>query len=515
MDHPGATRRQFLGSTAGVAAGLAAFGTVSEATAKMQAVRVRRNLGTLDLTQPADRQVLDQYTAGVQVLRQRSAANWNDPRGWAVQAGLHTYRCQHGNWWFFPWHRAYLYAFERMIQDAVGDPTFALPYWDWTDSNQLTLPAAFRDPNSPLYDANRRAEVNAGTSQLDWSYYDTYFGGVLNFILTRSTFLPSFGSPAAASFPGLERSHGTEYAHGDVEGGPHDTVHVWVAGGGQLDMGNPVYAALDPIFWIHHCNLDRLWSRWRAADVANHLNPATPDWVNQQLQFLRPDGQAELTTVSQLLNSWNAPLGYRYDDEPAPPPAMAMAPAMAPRMEARMNLPAPQPASLAVAELRFEVKQKPLTVSLKLTPPSHTAVVRAVTAAPVAPAPEARPRVLLVVEGITFEDQASGIVEVYLNAPQVEQGAQAPKGHAVGTFSFFAGHPPAPAGGGHAMAAPTAHPRFSRAFDITETVRALQAAGTWNPNEIQVSLVRRPFDRAVPAGKVTFSRAELRLSPMP
>ena len=71
------------------------------------------------------------------------------PRGWAVQAGIHTYRCQHGNWWFLPWHRAYLYYFERLIQDAIGDPTFALPYWDWTDSSQLTLPAPFRDPNSP------------------------------------------------------------------------------------------------------------------------------------------------------------------------------------------------------------------------------------------------------------------------------------------------------------------------------------------------------------------------------
>lgn len=515
MSERGTTRRGFLGSSAGMVAGLTLLGTHFKAQGEQLSVRVRRNLGTLDLNQPADRQVLDQYTEGVRILRQRSAANSADPRGWTVQAGLHTYRCQHGNWWFFPWHRAYLYEFERLIQDAIGDPTFALPYWDWTDSNQLTLPAPFRDPSSPLYDANRRAEINAGTSQLDWSYYDTYFGGILNFVLTRSSFLPSFGSSEAASSPGLERSHGAEYPHGDVEGGPHDTVHVWVAGGGQSDMGNPVYAALDPIFWVHHCNLDRLWSRWRAADLANHLNPASATWLNQQLELLRPDGQAELIGVAQLLSTWNAPLNYHYDDETAPPPALAMAPALAVPGEAPMMMAPPPAASLAVAEPRFEVRQQPLTVSLKLAPPAHAAVMRALTA-PIARAPEARSRVLLIVEGISFEDRASGVVEVYLNAPQVEQGAQPPKGHAVGTFSFFAGHPPAPAGGAHAAAAPVGTaPRFSRVFDITESVRALQAAGTWNPNEIQVSLVRRPFDRAQPAGKVTFSRAMLRVSPTP
>jgi hypothetical protein len=121
-----------------------------------------------------------------------------------------------------------------------------------------------------------------------------------------------------------------------------------------------------------------------------------------------------------------------------------------------------------------------------------------------------------VIEGIEFEDQASGVVEVYLNAPGVEKGGRPEKGHAVGTFSFFTGHAAAPpnrvhanAPGGHGGAAP----RFSRVFDINETVRALQAIRKWSNDEVQVSLVRRPFDRETPVkGRVSFSRAELHMT---
>ena len=37
----------------------------------------------------------------------------------------------HGSWWFLAWHRAYLYFHERILGALIGDPTFALPYWDW------------------------------------------------------------------------------------------------------------------------------------------------------------------------------------------------------------------------------------------------------------------------------------------------------------------------------------------------------------------------------------------------
>lgn len=45
-------------------------------------------------------------------------------------------------------------------------------------------------------------------------------------------------------------------------------------------MGDPVTAALDPIFWLHHANIDRLWEVW-LGDNAEHVNPTDAKWPGQ------------------------------------------------------------------------------------------------------------------------------------------------------------------------------------------------------------------------------------------
>ena len=64
---------------------------------------------------------------GFRVLRQRSANNANSPLDWLGQANIHRDACAHENWWFLPWHRAYLYYFERILREAANDPSLALP----------------------------------------------------------------------------------------------------------------------------------------------------------------------------------------------------------------------------------------------------------------------------------------------------------------------------------------------------------------------------------------------------
>ena len=78
-----------------------------------------------------------------------------DDRGYAFYAGLHGLPlpeyCQHGTLLFLPWHRAYLYFFERALTDALrrarDDQAVAvsLPWWDWTSSAAHTdgLPAGY------------------------------------------------------------------------------------------------------------------------------------------------------------------------------------------------------------------------------------------------------------------------------------------------------------------------------------------------------------------------------------
>jgi hypothetical protein len=51
--------------------------------------------------------------------------------------------------------------------------------------------------------------------------------------------------------------------------GIHDSVHVWVGG----TMGFIATAPADPIFWMHHCNIDRLWWTWQTSPQGAGQNP--------------------------------------------------------------------------------------------------------------------------------------------------------------------------------------------------------------------------------------------------
>jgi tyrosinase len=42
-------------------------------------------------------------------------------------------------------------------------------------------------------------------------------------------------------------------------------------------MGNPDYAAFDPVFFLHHCNVDRLFAIWQAAYPSIYVQPFAED----------------------------------------------------------------------------------------------------------------------------------------------------------------------------------------------------------------------------------------------
>ena len=329
------SRRQVLGS---VSAGLVgALATSALPAAGAQPVRqapglvVRRNIYMLD---PAGPEIAS-LRRGVDAMKQLSITNPDDPRGWQFQANMHGAplgvredpywrQCQHGSFFFLPWHRMYLYWFQRILQWASGDPTLALPYWDYSLPEWRILPQAFRvpaDPSNPLYLDERDPLVNAGVPP--WSILGPSFDHRWALSATRFFHTDELDSSFGGAWaPGPVHSSDRAGSAGQLEMTPHGHLHVLIGGSFEAPdgsfysapMGDPDRAAIDPIFWLHHANIERLWKRWLdlGEGRANPTYDAT--WMSTPFTFFDERAREVQMTASEILSTEQ--LGYVYDDDP-------------------------------------------------------------------------------------------------------------------------------------------------------------------------------------------------------
>ena len=79
-------------------------------------------------------------------------------------------------------------------------------------------------------------------------------------------------------------------------------------------MTDPRCAALDPIFWLHHGNIDRLWNNWLGLG-GGRANPPDAAWRSQTFSFVDETGADVTLSVDEVLNA-AAQLQYIYDDAP-------------------------------------------------------------------------------------------------------------------------------------------------------------------------------------------------------
>jgi tyrosinase len=253
----------------------------------------------------------------------------SDARNWIRFADIHRNFCPHANWYFLPWHRAYIRAFERICQELSGKRDFALPYWNWTADRQF--PAAFaagdRDSN-PLF--HPRPGVASGLRLTD----DMVGPAVMSAIMSSPDF-EAFGSTrprgqnsAATSW---QRRAGAATA---LEFNPHNGVHQAIGG----NMSVIALSARDPIFFVHHANVDRLWSAWNRRGNANSPEPM---WRNFAFSGNFIDGSGSPWNVSVGDLGSPAALGYRYDDDNGPfaaDPVMAAGDFMTEKLHAYRRL---------------------------------------------------------------------------------------------------------------------------------------------------------------------------------
>ncbi len=276
---------------------------------------------------------LASYAKAIALMKDPVKNNLTAPGlAWVAQAKIHLGKCPHGTWRFFPWHREYLVRFEEVIRHVSGDPNFSLPYWDW--SKNPGFPAVMKNPSfAPAYENPSLASSDTSRT-VDFSarILSITAPAIVDKILGNADFPTFMGSPNSSGQP---------------EVGPHNGVHG-VMGGFGSPMGN-FMSPLDPIFWLHHCNVDRLWASWQekfpgwksAAKIGTGLDEAAagagsgsvdkttayPGWLKEPLAgFYEADGNPcnSVRIAANVLDTTNldfadskgatVPVSYVYAD---------------------------------------------------------------------------------------------------------------------------------------------------------------------------------------------------------
>ncbi len=311
-----ATRRSLLTATAATGAAVVfsgVLGGIGRAFAQGAPV-VRRSLHGMSLDDPD----LVTYRDFVGYMLRQDQSR---PVSWLQYSLLHGNAdtgqfkyCPHGDWYFLPWHRAYVAMYETAARALIGKADFAMPYWDWTVDR--TMPQAFTDstykgkPN-PLYVPGRTL-----SNPSRWPLPDSIVGpAVMSKIYAQTTY-QSFGTSKNPRQNSLDESWVVAGGgvQGTLEATPHNNVHNFI-GAFMPTAGSP----RDPIFMMHHCNIDRIWAYWNALGRRNSDGMSADDWklwngMTFTNNYLSPTGVPYTAAVAGLQNT--LALGYTYGNLP-------------------------------------------------------------------------------------------------------------------------------------------------------------------------------------------------------
>jgi tyrosinase len=444
---------------------------------------------------------------------------------------VNTYwdQCQHQSWYFLPWHRGYLMALEQHLRAEIvnlkGPSTWALPYWNYFGSGgEFKMPPAFAHQKlpdgsaNPLFVTARYGPDNNGnifvptrTAVQKQVNLRSAGDGVTEDALLNNLFTgdddktppPGFGGPDTGF------SHGGE-ASGNIENDPHNLVHVYVGGSRGL-MSDPGTAALDPIFYLHHANIDRMWSRWNA-NTANR-NPKDSQWLDgpasqgeRPFVMPRPDGSSWTFTPRDMTD--RGQVNYSYDDmSPAPTPPVS------PRLERLTRLGVRNPSDLPEAsgtpsgegmEL-VGANDKPLPIkgprvetNVRLDSDVRLKISRSLAAPSPASVPD---RVYLALERVRGTHDGS-VLNVYINLPEGAMPMDHPE-LLAGSVGLFGLRRASDRDSTHAGRGLSFTLEISRIVDTLHLTNALQS------DSIAVTVVPRhpvPDDESVTVGRVSVYR---------
>ena len=200
-------------------------------------VRIRKSANSLE---SGERQ---RFLSALALLNMASTGGVG---GFADYANIHSdagVQEAHGDAGFLPWHRAFLLDLERELQAL--DPSVSLPYWRFDEAAPNLFTRAFLGvPNQ------------TGTLEFDTN-------NPLQFLSPPIWRQPEFNTTTESARVMTEADTmqlGNVYAsYRIMEGNPHGSAHTSFWG----LISNLGSAARDPLFFLLHANVDRLWAKWQ------------------------------------------------------------------------------------------------------------------------------------------------------------------------------------------------------------------------------------------------------------
>ena len=266
-------------------------------------VRIRKNANSLT---PAER---DRFVAAFAKLNDQGLGRFVDFRNMHTQAGSPE---AHGAPGFLPWHRAYLLDLERELQNI--DPSVALPYWRFDQAASAIFALDFLGASNAL-----------GTVQFNPSnplqFWKT--DGVQG--ITRRPFFNTSSAPGGLLDENQTLGLGSQFIDFEqLEGDPHGLAHTSFGG----SISSIPTAARDPLFFLLHANVDRLWAKWQSK--FKRFDPANGASFDRNL----PGGNRVGHNLPDSMWPWNG-----ITSPPRPPTAPGGALASSPCVAA----PGPQP----------------------------------------------------------------------------------------------------------------------------------------------------------------------------
>jgi len=213
---------------------------------------------------------------------------------------------------FLAWHRLYIYHFEKIVRKLSGYKDFALPYWGYTNNTKTDkyMPPIFRDKNSALYESSRFDSLNNGVA--------------INGEIERALDLTKLMSYTSYDMFCI-----------NINAAPHGAIHDYIGHGNDptgKKYWNPILnkytedglmgwvptAGFDPIFWMHHSNIDRIWQQWTNSKNGKEILLEELKSIQWDYVFFDENGKKVVYTMEDLIKILYT-MDYDFDDTPVKP----------------------------------------------------------------------------------------------------------------------------------------------------------------------------------------------------